>query len=179
MTLALSLQEMSDRMEIQELLTDYSHALDSRDWAGLRSLFTDDAVIDYTAMGGPHGGPDHVVDWLRETMHHMLGYQHLVATSKIALDGDGATGRTICFNPMVLDVGRDGTPARHVFFCGLWYVDRFVRTRSGWKIAERREERSYFYNFPGGEPPLPGGQPARSDGDPPGGEPPLPRRTPR
>jgi hypothetical protein len=36
----------------------------------------------------------------------------------------------------------------HVFFCGLWYRDRFVRTPAGWRIQERVEERSYIYNLP-------------------------------
>jgi hypothetical protein len=31
----LSLQEISDRLEIQDLLARYSHAVDQRDWAAL------------------------------------------------------------------------------------------------------------------------------------------------
>ncbi len=52
----LSLQEISDRLEIQELLVRYSHAVDTRDWEAFEHVFTEDAVIDYTEMGGPRGG---------------------------------------------------------------------------------------------------------------------------
>ena len=64
-----------------------------------------------------------------------------MATSKITLNGDEATGKTICHNPMVIDKGNGET---HVFYCGLWYVDKFVRTPEGWRIKERVEEKSYM-----------------------------------
>ena len=69
----------------------------------------------------------------------------MVATSKVTIDGDEATGKTICHNPMVIDQGNGET---HVFYCGLWYVDKFVRTSEGWRIKERVEEKSYMHNVP-------------------------------
>jgi hypothetical protein len=30
----------------------------------------------------------------------------------------------------------------------LWYVDRFVRTREGWRMSERVEEPGVQYNVP-------------------------------
>lgn len=146
----LPLQEISDRLEIQHLLARYSHAIDRRDWDGLDPLFTEDAVIDYTQMGGIRGPLAEQKDFLRRTMHAFAGFQHLTATSLVELDGDTATARTICFNPMVVD-------EQHVFFCGLWYVDALVRTAEGWRIAERREERSWFHNL--ARPPSAGATP--------------------
>ena len=63
------------------------------------------------------------------------------------IDGDSATGRTMCFNPMAVarPEGDEGEP--RVFFCGLWYLDRFVRTEDGWRIAERSEEKSWVHNM--------------------------------
>lgn len=149
----LSLQEISDRLEIEELLVRYSHALDSKDWDAWEALFTPDAVIDYTEMGGIRGGVHDVRVWLEEVMAWPVSYQHLVADTLLDFgDDDHVRARTICHNPMVLDDGKGGT---HVFFCGLWYVDRLVRTPAGWRFAERREERSYFHNTPEGMP-LPG-----------------------
>uniref|UniRef100_UPI0021F33F53 nuclear transport factor 2 family protein n=1 Tax=Mycolicibacterium gadium TaxID=1794 RepID=UPI0021F33F53 len=51
----LSLEEMSDRMEIQQLLVDYSTAIDSRRFDDLDRVFTPDAHIDYTELGGIAG----------------------------------------------------------------------------------------------------------------------------
>jgi ketosteroid isomerase-like protein len=141
----LSLQEISDRLEINELLIRYSHALDTQDWDALERVFTDDAVIDYTEMGGPRGGVRATREFLESTMPQFKSYQHLVANTVLEIDGDTATARTICHNPMVIDQGEGKT---HVFYCGLWYCDTLVRTAQGWQIATRYEERSYIHNAP-------------------------------
>ena len=143
--MVMSLQEISDRMEIQELMVSYSHAVDSRDWDALDDVFTDDAIIDYTEMGGSRGDVVETKAFLKKAMPNFAGFQHMVATSKVILNGDTADGRTICHNPMLLDKGNGEV---HVFFCGLWYRDHFVRTPSGWRIQSRYEEKSYFHNLP-------------------------------
>ena len=148
--MTLSLQEISDRMEIQDLLTAYSHAIDNRDWDALDDVFTADAHIDYTEMGGSAGTVAETKKFLLDAMGAFASFQHMVATSKIDFDGPGpdgldvAHGKTICHNPMVIDKGEGKT---HVFFCGLWYRDTFVRTEAGWRIKERYEEKSFFHNF--------------------------------
>lgn len=141
----MTLQQISDRLEIQDLLVAYSHAIDTRDWDALDDVFTPDALIDYSAMGGSRGDLATTKAFLASAMKGFAGFQHLVATSKVTLDGDVAEGRTICHNPMVVDLGDGET---HVFFCGLWYADRFVRTPAGWRIRERVEEKCYFHNRP-------------------------------
>ena len=140
-----SLEEISDRMEIQDLMVAYSHAIDTRDWDALDDVFTEDAFIDYSAMGGSAGDLKTTKEFLAKAMANFAGFQHMVATSKVTLRGDEADGRTICHNPMVIDKGDGDT---HVFFCGLWYRDRFVRTPAGWRIRERVEEKCYFHNLP-------------------------------
>jgi len=142
----LSLEEISDRLEINDLLVRYSHHLDRGDWDGLRrEVFTPDAVIDYSELGGSVGDLEETLAFLSSAMPMFKSYQHLVANSVVEIDGDEATARTICFNPMVFEKpGGD----EHVFYCGLWYVDRLVRTPEGWRIAARREERSYVDNMP-------------------------------
>jgi hypothetical protein len=145
--MVMSLEEISDRLEIQDLLVAYSHAVDTRDWDAFDDVFTDDALIDYSEMGGSRGGVAATKEFLRTTMPQFCSFQHMQATSKVTLHGDTAEGRTICHNPMVMDRGNGET---HVFFCGLWYRDRFVRTPAGWRIKERYEEKSYFFNQPPG-----------------------------
>jgi 3-phenylpropionate/cinnamic acid dioxygenase small subunit len=141
----LSLQEISDRLEIQELLVRYSHAVDTRDWDAFERVFTDDAVIDYTEMGGPRGGVKETRAFLESAMPMFSSFQHMIGNTVLELDGDTARARTICHNPMVLDRGEGQT---HTFFCGLWYRDVLVRTPQGWRIRDRYEERSYMHNVP-------------------------------
>jgi hypothetical protein len=145
MSIVMTLQEISDRLEIQDLMVAYSHAVDTRDWDAFDDVFTPDATIDYTEMGGSRGTLTETKDFLRTVMPHFSSFQHMVATSKVTLNGDTAEGRTICYNPMVIDKGNGET---HVFFCGLWYRDHFVRTDAGWRIKDRYEEKSYTHNQP-------------------------------
>ena len=53
--MTMSLQEISDRLEIQDLLVAYSHAIDTRNWDALDDVFTPDAFIDYSDFGGGSG----------------------------------------------------------------------------------------------------------------------------
>ncbi|HET8613205.1 MAG TPA: nuclear transport factor 2 family protein [Sphingomonas sp.] len=142
----LSLQEMSDRIEIQDLMTRYAYAIDDRDWDALDHVFTPDATIDYSDMGGSKGDLPSTKRFLAEAMPNFPAFQHLSATTLIRLDGNSATARTILFNPMVME--HEG--ARRVFFIGLWYNDTLVRTAEGWRISARREQKSWSYNAPPG-----------------------------
>ena len=142
----LSPQEISDRLEIQELLVRYSHAVDTRDWDALAQVFTPDATIDYTAFGGIRGDFTSIRAFLKASMPHFSSYQHLITNIVLEINGSEARGRTACLNPMVIDRGDGSEP--HVFFCGLWYRDRLVRTAQGWRIADRCQERSYIFNTP-------------------------------
>jgi len=44
--MTLSMQEMSDRFELQDLIVGYCYAVDNRDWDALDEYFTQDALID-------------------------------------------------------------------------------------------------------------------------------------
>lgn len=140
----LSAQEMSDRLEIQDLLAAYCDAIDSRNWDALDDVFTPDAVIDYTEAGGAKGNLEETKAYLEKALKPFSGMQHMLGLPVIKLSGDTATARTTTFNPMVID--REGKP--HIFFVGLWYCDELVRTKTGWRISLRREEVSYFHNLP-------------------------------
>ena len=145
----LSLQEISDRLEIQQLAIDYSTAIDRRDFDALDRVFSADAYIDYRAMGGIDGAYPAVKAWLREALELFPAYQHMIANHAIELRGDEARGRIVCLNPMAMELP-DGS--RQTFFLGLWYLDHYVRTPDGWRIARRSEEKSWAFNVPAGLP---------------------------
>lgn len=140
----LTLQEMSDRLEIQDLLARYCEAIDARDWNVLDDIFTADAIIDYTAAGGAKGNLSETKAYLERALKQFSGMQHMLGLPVIKITGDKAISRTIAFNPMIVE--RDGQP--HTFFVGIWYCDELLRTEDGWRIAHRREELSYFHNLP-------------------------------
>ena len=131
----LSLEEISDRLEIQQLLVAYSTAIDSRQFDDLAQVFTPDAYIDYRAMGGIDGHFPEVKEWLAQVLPNFPAYFHMLGNVDIRVDGDAASSRSICFNPMKLD------ESGRVLFCGLWYEDEFVRTADGWRISRRVEDK--------------------------------------
>lgn len=138
----LSLAEISDRLEIQQLMVDYSTAIDQRRFDDLDKVFTEDAYIDYTALGGIEGRYPEVKKWLSEVLGNFPVYAHMLGNFSVQVDGDTATSRVLCFNPMVLP----GEPAKNgdqVMFCGLWYDDEFVRTPQGWRMTRRVETKVF------------------------------------
>ena len=134
----LTHQEISDRLEIQEVLARYADSVDRQDLDLLDDVFTADADLDYTDVRRGRGDRAHVRAFLadlpeRGTYYHMLGLP------AIAVDGDTAETRTPCFNPMPRDGGA-------VF--SLWYRDGWVRTDVGWRICRRRLELCFRAPLP-------------------------------
>lgn len=144
----LSQQEISDRFELQDLVFRYAQIIDAKDIDALRSeIFTEDAHIDYSAMGGSVGNVDETLAFLKSSLTDELfpNTQHLNANVQITVDGDVGTGRVMCFNPMEMGLGEG---QKQVFFLGLWYVDEYRRTENGWRISRRAEEKSWAFNLP-------------------------------
>lgn len=144
----LSQQEISDRMEIQDLCYRYAEIIDSKDFDALRvEIFTEDAHIDYSVFGGSVGGLEETIDFLKGALTRAAfpAHQHFNANIQVKLAGDTATGRVMCFNPQLMTLpGGDS----QLFMLGLWYVDTYRRTPSGWRISARVEEKSWVFNTP-------------------------------
>ncbi|AHH97496.1 nuclear transport factor 2 family protein [Kutzneria viridogrisea] len=136
----LDIQEISDRLEIQELLVAYATAIDSQDFDALDQIFTDDAYIDYTTFGGIAGVRAEMKQFLASSMAQFTACQHLIANPEIRFDGDRATGRVMCLNTLVFPV-KDGDP--RIALLGMWYIDEYTRTPEGWRISRRSQERSW------------------------------------
>ena len=144
--MTLSAQEISDRLEIQELLAQFSHAIDGKRYSDAIALFTPDAAVDYTGIHGPASNPKEVIDHVEQTLSRLKLTSHLVGASTITVTGDTAQARSICHvtGVVTLDAGD------HVFFTGLCYADGFTRTPDGWRISARTIEDPWFHNLPTG-----------------------------
>ncbi len=143
--MTLSIQEISDRLEIQDLVYDYAAIIDQKRFDDLREVFTEDAHLDYSSVGGPVGGRDDLIAFLHRAMAMFPNHQHLNANPQISVEGDTATGRVMCLNPQELKLPNGNT---HIFMVGLWYVDEYRRTETGWRISRRVEENSFLFNPP-------------------------------
>jgi len=141
----LSLQEISDRLEIEQLLVDYGYLIDSGDFDGVDRLVAPDAFFDHSANGSVVGDYAAFKTFVSAALPKFPSYFHLMANIQIWVDGDTATSRCICFNPLVVAL-EDGT--RQVMFNGFWYRTKLVRLADGWRIRERVQEACFRYNAP-------------------------------
>lgn len=141
MSETLSIAEISDRIEIGDLLTRYTVAIDTKDWNLLDTCFTPDAKVDYTTSGGTKGDYPDVRRWLEKALAPFTMTMHFISNSTVDLEGDRAKARTYVINPM-------GTPrpdgSLHIFTVGAYYDDELVRTAEGWRISNRFEEQAYM-----------------------------------
>ena len=123
-------QELSDRLEIRELLDRYSHSVDFMDWELLETVFTVDATVDYTALADYFGDRPHFArgfDAIRQLYEIIIpptyGTFHFMTNHLIVLSGDEARVRTY------MHVGA-GQGLSGLYQCGV------VRTDAGWRIRE-------------------------------------------
>jgi hypothetical protein len=135
----LSQQQISDRLEIQEIVTGYGFAVDNQDWELWDQIFTEDAVIDYTDVSDHRDGREATKQWLM-MMPRPGTYYHLIVPSRITVDGDNATSRSICYNPM------PSAPGLNIV--GHWYDDTLRRTPDGWRITSKTLRLCYQIPLP-------------------------------
>jgi ketosteroid isomerase-like protein len=145
MSMTLAREQISDRVEIEDVLARYCYAVDDRDWDAYRILFTEDAVLDDRVTGGIRSGVEDHVQYLKKALAKVQLSQHAISTVLIDVHGNHAKVRAHCSCPMVVDLGEAKT---HVFFQGLWYRNSLVRTPEGWKISHLVEEGYWTYNMP-------------------------------
>ena len=139
--MALSQQEISDRLEINDVLVRYTRSIDNRDYELLDTCFTPDAHLDYTASGGVKGAYPEVRTWLEKALAQFKAMMHMIGNVVIEVDGDKATSRTYLLNPMGVEASGG---AMQFFTVGGEYVDQLVRTPDGWRIRERIEKQTYL-----------------------------------
>ena len=117
--MTMSLQEISDRMEIQDLMISYSYAIDSRNWDALDDVFTPDAHIDYSVFGGSVGNLAETKEFLAGAMPMFTTLQHMVSGTTLDFHGgdvpDSADAKTQCHNPMTMG---DAEKPDLIFFTG-------------------------------------------------------------
>jgi hypothetical protein len=140
----VDIQAIADKLEIHELLARYARGVDTHDWELWKSVFTDDALVDYSQSGVMRGKRDEVADFLREVYETIPWATHYITNIEIELLGDRANVRAMFFNPMQLP-GMDADSST-----GGYYFHELVRTPDGWKSEHLVEQPVWFLN------PMPG-----------------------
>jgi ketosteroid isomerase-like protein len=136
---------VSDEGDIARLLYRYARAVDTKDWELYRSVFTDDAVIDYSSAGAVVGSRDEVAEWFAANFGVIPWSMHFVTNIEADIDGDTARVRAMFYNPMQLPGMTEPS------YCGGYYHHELVRTPDGWRSRHLREENVWFANSPAQE----------------------------
>jgi len=128
------LQELSDRTEIHDVVTQMAWCQDRRDWAGLDNVLAEELDVDYSpgTVGPVTGVPRaHVVDNWREALERVDASQHVLAGVQVTLHGEAAEVR---LNELVwlTRASAEGSPLYHF---GTAMQLRLGRFPAGWRIT--------------------------------------------
>lgn len=129
----LSLEEINDRIEIIDMLHRYAGAIDAGEWDVLDTVFTPDAPIDYSAMGGASLPFGEMKPWLESMISHVPGRMHLISNIQVAFSSDRKTATSTAYLMNAMVFSPDNTT-----LIGGVYNDSLVRTTDGWRVRERR-----------------------------------------
>jgi 3-phenylpropionate/cinnamic acid dioxygenase small subunit len=130
----LSTADIAAQLAISDLIISYAHAVDTRDWQLFRSLFTDDAVLDYSGSYGIAGGADEMTEWISGLMTYeaVPDTMHAITNVRVVLDGDTAGATAYYVNPDVLAMGADEP---YLLFNAGRYDIALSRDSDGWKMS--------------------------------------------
>ena len=140
----MDLQELSDRQEIVDLITRYTRAVDTRSFDDLDRVFTEDAVLDYSPVGGPTDVPAVVKPWIEQGLAGFDRYQHIIGQVSIELAGDEARATAYFTNPMV-SVDPDG--GERLWEVGGYYRHELRRTAEGWRSTRLLDDVVWTRGF--------------------------------
>jgi SnoaL-like protein len=136
---------VSDELEIVALLNRYARAVDTKDWELYRSVFTDDAHIDYSTDVFT-GSLDGAIEFFSRDFSALVSMSmHYITNVEATIDGDTAEVRAMFYNPTQIK----GLPDLSMF--GGYYYHDLIRTPEGWRSRRLREEMVWTAN-----PPRPG-----------------------
>jgi 3-phenylpropionate/cinnamic acid dioxygenase small subunit len=128
-------QQTSDLLEIQQLIYRYAWLIDTRDFAGLGSVFAPGAEVHYNVFGGVKQSWPEIQAFLRVGLSLHRVTQHQMSNPLVDLDGDRATARTYG-NLVHVQELLDGKPSYVVQHAV--YHDALARRAEGWRITSRR-----------------------------------------
>ncbi len=116
---------VEDRLELHEIAAHYGDLIDNRDWEGLASVFTADAVFDATDLGMPLlESLDAIRKYMDQSPNHPLG--HHITNIYVESDGD-----EVILRSRIIAAGHRGRVS------SASYRDRVVKTAHGWRIRHR------------------------------------------
>jgi hypothetical protein len=136
------LQELLAREEIKTTKARYCRFLDTKDWQGFASVFTENAVLDVREDAGTD--PMHGISVIIETVRHVVQHAktaHQVHSPEITFDGpDAADVIWAMEDRLVWEEGKSPIPGSTMTGYG-HYHERYIRQDGRWLIASLKLTR--------------------------------------
>ena len=113
-------------------------------WDRLDTVFTEDALIDYTSAGGIKGPRSEAKAWLADVLRRFPGRLHLIGAMSVRFEGADEAVVAAAFAD-TLAPSREAVAADTTGLIqgGGWYHHRMVRTSDGWRSRELVEEQTW------------------------------------
>ena len=140
------LDEIESRNSMRDLVSNYCHGFDRRDWDCFISIWHEDAVWDIGPLFGSFHGHEGIRKAVYEILYPVWRESHHLTTNLFITftDDDHAEG--------ISNVDCMGAnPEDEVQMVGATYTDQFERRQGVWKIAHRAVEIHYFNSIPRAE----------------------------
>ena len=130
--------KVADRAALRDLVDAYALHVDRRDAEAVAALFTDDGrlVSRLGDAGAPivRQGRREIARALVAGLDRYVATTHIVGGQVVTVDGDGATGDTVCLAHHVYE----NSTGRRLLVMAVRYTDIYSRQSGGWGFAERQ-----------------------------------------
>ncbi len=131
--MTIDLQQVIDREAIRDLVLCYSRAIDRKDVALLRDLYTEDATD--THGDSFDGNAEDYCKFIEASLPHMPYSGHHVCNHMIEVTGDTGCGEVYALAFHVLPTADGG---REEDFMAVRYIDNYRRCADGkWRFSKR------------------------------------------
>lgn len=143
-TIEQRIDRIESRFAMQDLVSDYCHGFDKRDWNRFLAIWWEDARWDIGPPFGDFAGHDGIAHVTKDILWEAwLSTSHFTTNQVITFDSpDRASG--------VCDVDCIGTTSDgQVQTISATYYDDFERCGKQWKIIHRKVKMHHFNPLPG------------------------------
>jgi hypothetical protein len=126
----------ADELAVCRTLYRFAAAIDTRDWDGYRSVFTDEIELDYSSYRPGNVGRVRADDWVARAQALFPGLdasQHCLYNPLVTVDGDSADIAIYVQAEHFLT----NDQGDNWFTLGGYYKDRLVRVDGDWRICAK------------------------------------------
>jgi hypothetical protein len=148
----MSEKERADRHEIRKIVDDYALFADRIDNKALAGLFAPEGILRIFERGNPEPvrqriGQSEIAEAIKGLSRYDVTL-HVVSNHYVEIDGDIATGESYCRASHIRAVEGGAPEARENYVMNIRYLDDFIRTTGGWRIAKRELQVEFTEVFP-------------------------------